>query len=503
MAVKTGKKTGMATGRKSTAALTITWLYTATGRKLQKRTCESGTAQMPPPPATPPIDKHRFFSARMDSVGSARLPGTDTLTEGEYYRNISERIQFIKRLTPPAFTNPAESMPPPEEPPTNCDKRDYIGAVEYDNNIAEAYYHEEGRVNLLPGMNLRHEYSLRDHLGNTRIAFTDDNNDGTAEILQQTNYYPFGLPIEELSTTFDGVGNNYQYNGKELNEDFGLHWMDYGARWYDPQINRWGQIDPLVEKYVHISPYAYVANNPMLFVDPNGKENMIYLLFLPSAGIDTDLRHEIRMQMQAILDNFLGEGIVKVMDFTGTGSNIINGCYLDPSDSFVAFGSVKELKSIAHDCFYSCKIADQFINEFTGSEGNNPEWSENTGFATGRFVGIDAAELLKGNTAVARGEIGAHLGVHGLGHNAGMGDRDSKAPYSVGNYQGLNEKGIMASGNARSRLINDEKVAASEFVSPQNNVKESGKFKEKFSGKAPSDNYKKNQDRGKMRCPKF
>jgi len=101
----------------------------------------------------------------------------------------------------PTFTNPPESMPPPEELPTNCDKRDYIGSVEYDNNIAESYYHDEGRINLLPGRNNRHEYNLRDHLGNTRICFTADNA-GNPEILQQTTYYPFGLPIQELSTTF-------------------------------------------------------------------------------------------------------------------------------------------------------------------------------------------------------------------------------------------------------------------------------------------------------------
>jgi RHS repeat-associated protein len=81
------------------------------------------------------------------------------------------------------------------------------------------------------------------------------------------------LPIQELSTTFDGEGNNYQYNGKELNEDFGLHWMDYGARWYDPPINRWGQIDPLAEHENQIdkSPYAYAWNNPIKYDDPDGK----------------------------------------------------------------------------------------------------------------------------------------------------------------------------------------------------------------------------------------
>ncbi|HRK29377.1 MAG TPA: RHS repeat-associated core domain-containing protein [Chitinophagales bacterium] len=50
--------------------------------------------------------------------------------------------------------------------------------------------------------------------------------------------------------------------------------MDYGARWYNPQINQWGQIDPLAEKYASLSPYAYVANNPIMFVDPDGREGI-------------------------------------------------------------------------------------------------------------------------------------------------------------------------------------------------------------------------------------
>lgn len=49
------------------------------------------------------------------------------------------------------------------------------------------------------------------------------------------------LPAEAFSaggvgTWLKGAGreNQYRYNGKELNEDFGLGWYDYGARWYDP-----------------------------------------------------------------------------------------------------------------------------------------------------------------------------------------------------------------------------------------------------------------------------
>ncbi len=67
-----------------------------------------------------------------------------------------------------------------------------------------------------------------------------------------------------------GTENGYQYNGKELNEDFGLGLYDYGARWYDPAIGRWNHIDPLSEKYFSQTGYQYVSNNPVLMIDPFG-----------------------------------------------------------------------------------------------------------------------------------------------------------------------------------------------------------------------------------------
>ncbi|MEZ5042495.1 MAG: RHS repeat-associated core domain-containing protein [Saprospiraceae bacterium] len=49
--------------------------------------------------------------------------------------------------------------------------------------------------------------------------------------------------------------NRYQYNGKELTEDLGLNWNDYGARWYDLAIGRWNAVDLLAEKQA--SYYAW------------------------------------------------------------------------------------------------------------------------------------------------------------------------------------------------------------------------------------------------------
>ena len=86
------------------------------------------------------------------------------------------------------------------------------------------------------------------------------------------NYYPFGL---EINTTTASPKNEYLYNKKELQEETGLY--DYGWRQYDPVIGRWTTIDELAEKYAALSPYIYVADNPIKNTDPDGKR----IIFAP------------------------------------------------------------------------------------------------------------------------------------------------------------------------------------------------------------------------------
>lgn len=63
----------------------------------------------------------------------------------------------------------------------------------------------------------------------------------------------------------------YKYNGKELDLMHGLNTYDYGARKHDPILARWHRIDPLCEKYYSTSPYTYCMNNPVRFIDPDGR----------------------------------------------------------------------------------------------------------------------------------------------------------------------------------------------------------------------------------------
>jgi RHS repeat-associated protein len=135
-------------------------------------------------------------------------------------------------------------------------------------------YHDDGRLTPKEDGGWQHEYVLRDHLGNTRVMFADMDNDqavDASEILQQNHYYPFGMNQEGAwDAPTNTTENRYQYNGKELNSDFGLNWYAYGFRYYDPVICRFTGVDPIADQFAELSVYNYASNRPIGAIDLHG-----------------------------------------------------------------------------------------------------------------------------------------------------------------------------------------------------------------------------------------
>ncbi|MDR2206340.1 MAG: RHS repeat-associated core domain-containing protein, partial [Flavobacteriaceae bacterium] len=110
----------------------------------------------------------------------------------------------------------------------------------------------------------RYIYQYKDHLGNVRLSYANSNN--ILEIVDKNDYYPFGMNFLDSNNNSNfgqSSYKNYKYNSKELQET-GMY--DYGARFYMPDIGRWGVIDPLAEKDRRWSPYRYAYNNPLRFM---------------------------------------------------------------------------------------------------------------------------------------------------------------------------------------------------------------------------------------------
>ena len=154
--------------------------------------------------------------------------------------------------------------------------RVYEDVERIDENSSERFENDENRVRI-----------FYDHLGNNRIVVSTNSHSE-----QSTHYYPFGGIMGDISTA--PARQRYKFGGKEYDHTHGLDWFDFEARPYDPAIMQFTSIDPLCEKYYHLSPYAYCANNPVRYIDPTGM--YINIFYTDALGQQKSFRYERGMQ---------------------------------------------------------------------------------------------------------------------------------------------------------------------------------------------------------------
>ncbi len=190
---------------------------------------------------------------------------------------------------------------------TTVTTTDYLGGYQYQNTVLQFFPTAEGYVKNTPvsGANsYSYVFNYTDHLGNTRLSYTKDTTTGSLKILEENNYYPFGLKHNSYNVDNFQPDYKYKYNGKELQDELGLNFYDYGARNYDPAVGRWVNIDPLINDIDftfnpnvsdsndaelafamqttlsngggiyntdNLNPYSYGYNDPVRFDDPDGR----------------------------------------------------------------------------------------------------------------------------------------------------------------------------------------------------------------------------------------
>jgi RHS repeat-associated protein len=131
-------------------------------------------------------------------------------------------------------------------------------------------------------------YELSNHLGNVLVTVSDrkiqvqDPNNTTqtlyynADVVTATDYYPGGMQMPGRKYE-NGTSYRYGFNGKEEDNEISGdgNKLDFGSRIFDSRLVRWLSTDPLQAKYPFASPYNFVLNNPISFIDPDGKDIII------------------------------------------------------------------------------------------------------------------------------------------------------------------------------------------------------------------------------------
>jgi len=153
---------------------------------------------------------------------------------------------------------------------TGSSVTDYAGNYIYQGGTLQFFGQPEGYVTPDGQGGYDYVYQYKDHLGNIRLSYVDDGNGGL-EIVEENNYYPFGLKHKgyndvPMSSLGNDVAQKWKFGGVELDETTGLYEM--GFRQYDAAIGRFTAIDPVT--HFNQSTYTAFDNNPVYYADPSG-----------------------------------------------------------------------------------------------------------------------------------------------------------------------------------------------------------------------------------------
>ncbi|KXB50166.1 RHS repeat-associated core domain protein, partial [Bacteroidales bacterium KA00344] len=254
-------------------------------------------------------------------------------------------------------------------------------------------------------------YYHPDHLGSSSYI---TNLDG--EVVQHIEYVPFGeVFIEERNNTWN---TPYLFNAKELDEETGLYY--YGARYMDPKISMWLGVDPLMEKYPSVTGYCYTMDNPIKFIDPDGRDGMV-----TGNGTETDpyIITAKYFYKKGTLDESQKQGLndaINAYNNLGGGSGIK---VKEQNRTFYAKYnlSAEEVKDVnearLNTCFETTSGEPRYYGNIVGTEVYN---GNEYGSANNFRIDFNVENIKKGiEEGIDSRDINTSTAIHEIGHNLG------------------------------------------------------------------------------------
>ncbi|SFW14793.1 RHS repeat-associated core domain-containing protein, partial [Nitrosovibrio sp. Nv17] len=146
-----------------------------------------------------------------------------------------------------------------------------------------------------------------DHLGS--IVALDGSSTGIR------TYGPYGEPLPASAG-----GDRFRYTGQQLVSELGLYY--YKARFYSPTLGRFLQTDP-VGYQSDLNLYAYVGNDPVNGIDPDGAAPLFIVLPAIGGGISAALQgYETALKGGSALEIAAAAGKGFISGYAGTAAGL-------------------------------------------------------------------------------------------------------------------------------------------------------------------------------------
>jgi len=304
----------------------------------------------------------------------------DTVYLTKYYYD--EAGNRIRKMTYAYLQPVSESEPPANSDVSNTSNwalrndevysRDVSGkemAIYQNNSLLEYPTYGLDMIGKIKDDELH--FYLKDHLGSIRATVYDN------KLISAQDYDAWGYILE--GRTYECEEGKFKFTGKERDEE---SFYDYfGARYYDARIGRWGQVEPLFDKYLSFSPYVYTANNPLNNIDHLGQK-----IKPIGEGVD-DIVKALNKNSKKTGITFSYNETTKYIEATGDAKTDFAQLMIDAvndEDIIVEFNIVKSNTTTFDNVTY-----DLVVGAYNGSTKNGEK------VTTSQFFNLEHAKIWK------------------------------------------------------------------------------------------------------------